>query len=76
MPHFMSECEHTVQVVFMIKQNERMCAVSAPTICTSTLTLVLVNIDPAVVKAIVKHFKIIVSQGLKTFKNHIFGFII
>ncbi|MOA02126.1 hypothetical protein D3C78_1215640 [compost metagenome] len=76
MPHFMSQCEHAVQVIFMIEQNKRMCTVSAPTICTSTFALIFVNIDPAVVEAIIKHFKVIVSQWLKTFKNHFFSFVI
>ncbi|MOA52872.1 hypothetical protein D3C78_1762380 [compost metagenome] len=76
MPHFMSQCEHAVQVIFMIKKNKRMCTVSAPAICASTFALILVNVDPTVVEPVVKHLEIIVSQWLKTLKNHFFGFVI
>ncbi|MNE18114.1 hypothetical protein D3C80_1111280 [compost metagenome] len=76
MPHFMSKREHTIQIVFMIKQNERMRAVSAPAVRTGAFAFIFVNVDPAIAEAVAQNFKVVVTKRLETLKNHFFRLII
>ncbi|MNG27193.1 hypothetical protein D3C84_1122830 [compost metagenome] len=57
--HLMCQCKHAVQVVLVVQQHVWMRAVSTPAISSVALVLVLINIDPVVVEAVLKNFQVI-----------------
>ncbi|MNJ53992.1 hypothetical protein D3C77_494140 [compost metagenome] len=66
MPHFVRQREHAVQVILVVQQHIRMRAIGSPAVCSRTLALIFINVNPAVIQALLKHFKIIVSKRLQS----------
>ena len=51
MPHLMGQGKHTVQSAAVIEQHIRVGSVDAPGVRAAAFSFILIDIDPAVVKA-------------------------
>ncbi|MNI63903.1 hypothetical protein D3C73_1193130 [compost metagenome] len=72
--HFMRQREHAVQVVVMVEQHVRMCAIGSPAIRAGTLVLVLIHVDPALVIAFLQRLEIVLAERLQAFLRNFLGF--
>ncbi|MNW18854.1 hypothetical protein D3C71_2185850 [compost metagenome] len=51
-----------------------MSAVGSPAVCTGAFALIFVNIDPAVIIALLQHIEVILAERLQAFLGDLFCF--
>ena len=75
MSHLMSQGKHIVKIILIVHEHERMAAVGSPGISAASLTLILIDVNPAAVHTFRKHLNIFFSQRLQSFFDYFFCFL-
>ena len=65
MSHLMCQRKHIIQCTVVIQQYIRMTAICSGRICTASLSLILIDIDPAVFKTFFYFIDIVLAQRCK-----------
>ena len=67
--HLVSQSEHCCKIVLIVHKNIGVGTAAAGGVSAGALAFIFIKVDPAVIKALLKHFNIVIAQNLKSLEN-------